>query len=64
MGARSTSTACLITARIEGGRAQLLTRTGLDWTVKYPSAVAALASINGRGHLSQTAAAASSALGA
>jgi DNA ligase D-like protein (predicted ligase) len=30
-------------ARIEGGRARLLTRTGLDWTDKYPSVVAALA---------------------
>ncbi len=27
---------------------QLLTRTGLDWTAKYPSAVAARASINGK----------------
>ena len=27
-------------------RAQLLTRTGLDWTEKYPSAIAALASLN------------------
>ena len=25
-------------ARIDNGRAQLLTRTGLDWTDKYPSA--------------------------
>ena len=24
-------------ARIDNGRAQLLTRTGLDWTDKYPS---------------------------
>jgi bifunctional non-homologous end joining protein LigD len=30
-------------ARIDGGRVQLLTRTGLDWTKKYPSAVAGLA---------------------
>ena len=30
-------------ARIDKGRAQLLTRTGLDWTAKYPSVVAALA---------------------
>jgi hypothetical protein len=30
-------------ARIDRGRAQLLTRTGLDWTDKYPSVVAALA---------------------
>jgi bifunctional non-homologous end joining protein LigD len=33
-------------ARIDNGRAQLLTRTGLDWTDKYPSAVAALANLN------------------
>jgi ATP-dependent DNA ligase len=31
-------------ARIDNGRAQLLTRTGLDWT--YPSAIAALANLN------------------
>src|SRR5271155_1932039 len=30
-------------ARIDNGRVQLLTRTGLDWTNKYPSAIAALA---------------------
>ena len=29
-------------ARIENGRAQLLTRTGLDWTDKYPSATRGL----------------------
>jgi DNA ligase D-like protein (predicted ligase) len=33
-------------ARIDNGRVQLLTRTGLDWTAKYPSAVAALANLN------------------
>jgi ATP dependent DNA ligase domain len=33
-------------ARIDTGRAQLLTRTGLDWSSKYPSAVAALANLN------------------
>jgi DNA ligase D-like protein (predicted ligase) len=33
-------------ARIDNGRVQLLTRTGLDWTGKYPSAVAALGSLN------------------
>src|SRR5271169_6219498 len=33
-------------ARIDNGRAQLLTRTGLDWTDKYPSAIAALANLN------------------
>jgi DNA ligase D-like protein (predicted ligase) len=32
-------------ARIDNGRVQLLTRTGLDWTGKYPSAVAALANV-------------------
>jgi bifunctional non-homologous end joining protein LigD len=33
-------------ARIDSGRVQLLTRTGLDWTAKYPSAVAVLANVN------------------
>src|SRR5580692_1670810 len=33
-------------ARIDNGRVQLLTRTGLDWTTKYPSAIAALANVN------------------
>jgi DNA ligase D-like protein (predicted ligase) len=33
-------------ARIDNGRAQLLTRTGLDWTAKYPGAAAALANLN------------------
>jgi bifunctional non-homologous end joining protein LigD len=33
-------------ARLDNGRVQLLTRTGLDWTGKYPSAVAALANLN------------------
>ena len=33
-------------ARIDNGRVQLLTRTGLDWTHKYPGAIAALASVN------------------
>ena len=32
-------------ARIEGGRAQLLTRTGLDWTDKCPAVLAALANL-------------------
>jgi bifunctional non-homologous end joining protein LigD len=35
-----------IAARIDERRVQLLTRTGLDWTAKYPSAAAALASLN------------------
>jgi ATP-dependent DNA ligase len=33
-------------ARVENGRAQLLTRTGLDWTGKYPSIVKALANLS------------------
>jgi bifunctional non-homologous end joining protein LigD len=32
--------------RIDNSRVQLLTRTGLDWTEKYPSAIAALANLN------------------
>ena len=32
-------------ARIDSGRVQLLTRTGLDWTHKYPSAASALANL-------------------
>jgi ATP-dependent DNA ligase len=35
-------------ARIDNGRAQLLTRTGLDWTGKYPGAVAALSKLNAK----------------
>src|SRR6202521_899750 len=34
-----------MSARISGGRAQLLTRTGLDWGDKYPRVVAALAKL-------------------
>ena len=33
-------------ARIDNGHAQLLTRTGLDWTAKYPGVIAALANLN------------------
>jgi DNA ligase D-like protein (predicted ligase) len=32
-------------ARIDNGHVQLLTRTGLDWSRKYPSALAALANL-------------------
>ena len=35
-------------ARIEGGRAQLLTRTGLNSSDKYPSVVAALAKVRAK----------------
>src|SRR5712675_804915 len=35
-------------ARIDHGRAQLLTRTGLDWSNKYPSLVAALANVKAK----------------
>jgi bifunctional non-homologous end joining protein LigD len=33
-------------ARINNGHVQLLTRTGLDWTGKYPSIIAALVNLN------------------
>ena len=33
-------------ARVDNGRVQLLTQTGLDWTSKYSSAIAALANLN------------------
>jgi ATP-dependent DNA ligase len=33
-------------ARLDHGRVQLLTRTGLDWSDKYPSVIAALANLN------------------
>src|ERR1700746_3974477 len=32
-------------ARLDRGRIQLLTRTGLDWTHKYPSMAAALSAL-------------------
>ena len=35
-------------ARIEGGRPRLLTRTGLDWTDKYPSVVTALEKVQAK----------------
>jgi DNA ligase D-like protein (predicted ligase) len=35
-------------ARIDRGKPQLLTRTGLDWTDKYPSVVAALAKVRAK----------------
>ena len=34
-------------ARLDRGRIQLLTRTGLDWTYKYPSIAAALSVLLG-----------------
>ena len=37
-----------MSARIEGGRVQLLTRTGLDWSDKYPSVIAALANVRAK----------------
>src|ERR1700722_7928512 len=33
-------------ARIDNGHVRFLTRTGLDWTSKYPGAAAALANLN------------------
>jgi ATP-dependent DNA ligase len=35
-------------ARLDRGRIQLLTRTGLDWTHKYPSTAAALAVLSAK----------------
>jgi bifunctional non-homologous end joining protein LigD len=35
-----------LATRIVKGRVQLLTRTGLDWTDKYPSDVATLANLS------------------
>jgi bifunctional non-homologous end joining protein LigD len=35
-------------ARLDHGRVQLLTRTGLDWTDKYPRTITALANVNAR----------------
>jgi ATP-dependent DNA ligase len=35
-------------ARIDNGQAQLLTRNGLDWTDRYPSAIAALATVKAK----------------
>lgn len=37
-----------MSARIEHGRVQLLTRTGLDWSDKYPSVVAALVKVRSK----------------
>ncbi|MDT2024541.1 non-homologous end-joining DNA ligase [Methylocella sp. CPCC 101449] len=37
-----------IAARIDGKNIQLLTRTGLDWSSKYPAAVQALSKINAK----------------
>src|SRR3984957_2449109 len=34
-----------LAGRIERGQARLLTRTGLDWSAKYPSALTALAAV-------------------
>ena len=35
-------------ARIDHGHAQLMTRTGLDWTNKYPSVIEALANVKAK----------------
>src|SRR5438874_12656805 len=35
-------------ARLDGGAVRLLTRTGLDWTSKYPAIAAAIASLPAR----------------
>src|SRR5262249_48802567 len=35
-------------ARLDRGKAQLLTRTGLDWTPKYPAVAAALSALRAK----------------
>ncbi len=37
-----------MSGRIERGRVQLLTRTGLDWSDKYPTVIAALAKVRAK----------------
>jgi ATP-dependent DNA ligase len=37
-----------MSARIERGRARLLTRTGLDWSGKYPSVISALRNVRAK----------------
>ena len=37
-----------MSARLDGGRVQLLTRTGLDWSDKYPGVIAALANVRAK----------------
>jgi bifunctional non-homologous end joining protein LigD len=35
-------------ARVDGGAVRLLTRTGLDWTHKYPAIATAVSSIGAK----------------
>jgi ATP-dependent DNA ligase len=37
-----------MSVRIDRGRVQLLTRTGLDWSDKYPSVIAVLANVRAK----------------
>src|ERR1700722_1417117 len=46
MAARDQTGRLSLWPRIDNGHAQLLTRTGLDWTAKYPGVIAALANLN------------------
>src|ERR1700722_16104411 len=46
MAARDQAGRLSLWPRIDNGHAQLLTRTGLDWTAKYPGVIAALANLN------------------
>jgi bifunctional non-homologous end joining protein LigD len=39
-------------ARIDGGGARLLTRTGLDWTYRYPAVAEALRALRWSRHIS------------
>jgi ATP-dependent DNA ligase len=45
---RSNTTDIACTARLARGKAQLLTRTGLDWTHKYPVIADALSLLPGK----------------
>ena len=45
-------------ARLDRGAVRLLTRTGLDWTHKYPAIVAAVASLPARQAISTASCAA------
>ena len=45
---KSSSTATACTPRLDRGAVKLLTRTGLDWTHKYPPIAAAVSALDAR----------------
>jgi bifunctional non-homologous end joining protein LigD len=47
-GPQIRSVAARCSSPIDNGRVQILTRTGLDWTAKYPSIIAALSKLNAK----------------